>query len=380
MKDEFENYGLISVFELAASKDAPEWLLLVRAGDYYDVGNERPIMITRAHLASMRERKADMPADLVIDYHHQTLATAEGQVAVAAGFIDRTEIRADGDELWGHVREWTAAAAERIRNRELRYLSPVIEWNQPHWRTGAEATALHSVALTNRPNFQDLLPLVAEARRRRPHPHLEDPMKKLRELLTKRGVTVAESATDDDVLKLAETHLAALDAKVTAAEAKATDAGAKLTAAEAKIGASGGAAVPADLAKALDLAPTCTVAEAVNAAAKLATRPADNADLARTVAELKGAKLDAEVDAWIAEGRCTPVEKDHVRKLLDVAPDTTRAQMAVRPATGVTASSLGKASGAEPELTAAEMKLVEQGYATKEKLLETKKRLAQADK
>ena len=86
--------------------------------------------------------------DIVVDYDHQALAVMEpksGKTAKAAGWVKGVEVRDDG--IWADI-EWTAAAAEAIRNKEYRYLSPVV----PHDAKGNVKMIL-GVSLTNVPAF-----------------------------------------------------------------------------------------------------------------------------------------------------------------------------------------------------------------------------------
>jgi phage I-like protein len=74
-----------------------------------------------AVVADFEARRIDLP----VDYHHQHDHRAPGQVGPipAAGWIKA--LRHDARGLWGQV-EWTAKAAGMLRDREFRYLSPVI--------------------------------------------------------------------------------------------------------------------------------------------------------------------------------------------------------------------------------------------------------------
>ncbi|MCL2076060.1 MAG: phage protease [Betaproteobacteria bacterium] len=88
-----------------------------------------------------------MGMSLAIDYEHQSIHTANnGQPAPAAGWITAIEAREDG--LWGTV-EWTDKAAEMIKEREYRYLSPVFKYEI---NTG-RVIALVGAGLTNHPNL-----------------------------------------------------------------------------------------------------------------------------------------------------------------------------------------------------------------------------------
>jgi phage I-like protein len=86
--------------------------------------------------------------DLVIDYEHQTLAGGE---APAAGWIKELTNKGEGG-LWAKV-EWTDRAADYIKKKEYRYLSPVIGLD------GGKVTALYSAGLTNTPAIDGMTPV-----------------------------------------------------------------------------------------------------------------------------------------------------------------------------------------------------------------------------
>lgn len=103
---------------------------------------------------SVREILRDWKArqnDMVIDYEHQTLT---GQEAPAAGWVKGLEDRG-ADGIWARV-EWTPRAVEYLRNKEYRYLSPVVLVR----RSDRRAVRLHSFALTNTPAIDGMVPLV----------------------------------------------------------------------------------------------------------------------------------------------------------------------------------------------------------------------------
>ncbi len=87
--------------------------------------------------------------DIVIDYEHQTLNDTE---APAAGWIKNLYAKDDG--IYGTV-EWTQKAKDYIKNREYRYLSPVVWTNKDN-----VAVYLQSVALTNLPATLNAKPLI----------------------------------------------------------------------------------------------------------------------------------------------------------------------------------------------------------------------------
>lgn len=102
---------------------------------------------------SLRLMKAEIArhgVDVVIDYEHQTL---DGVQAPAAGWVKGLSIQ-DG-HIVAKV-EWTNRAAEYLKNREYRYLSPVITVR----KSDGKATGLHSLALTNTPAIDHMDPIV----------------------------------------------------------------------------------------------------------------------------------------------------------------------------------------------------------------------------
>lgn len=62
------------------------------------------------------ERQLQIP----IDYEHQTLKDMQ---APAAGWVKDITLKSDG--IYGAV-DWTERAAEYLKNREYKYISPVV--------------------------------------------------------------------------------------------------------------------------------------------------------------------------------------------------------------------------------------------------------------
>lgn len=98
----------------------------------------------------IRKQFKDRKLDLVIDYEHQTLLDVQ---APAGGWIK--ELYKGEDAIIAKV-EWTAKAAEYLKNKEYRYLSPVVLVR----KRDQKATAIHSVALTNTPAIDGMFALV----------------------------------------------------------------------------------------------------------------------------------------------------------------------------------------------------------------------------
>ena len=101
---------------------------------------------------------------LVIDYEHQTVdgETRTGPIP-AAGWIWSVELDEKGDPpgIYGMV-EWTPTAAQAIRNKEYKYLSPVIAAGHKDPVTGQPVPIqLWNAALTNTPFMADRMPPVS---------------------------------------------------------------------------------------------------------------------------------------------------------------------------------------------------------------------------
>ena len=110
-------------------------------GDFY-VDDESVGLIRK----QFKSRRLDLP----IDYEHQTLKDMQ---APAGGWIE--DIYKGEDALIAKVR-WTDRAKEYLKNREYRYLSPVVLTR----KSDKKVVALHSAALTNTPAIDGMFAIV----------------------------------------------------------------------------------------------------------------------------------------------------------------------------------------------------------------------------
>lgn len=125
--------------------------------------------------------------DLVIDYEHQTLTGAE---APAAGWIKALAYN-PAQGLWADV-EWTPRGAEYVKNKEYRYLSPVVRVRKSDNR----AVELHSAALTNDPAIDGMVPIANKAGNKNKEEDMNEFLKKLA-----KSLGLADDATEDAVLE-----------------------------------------------------------------------------------------------------------------------------------------------------------------------------------
>lgn len=134
-----------------------------------------------------KERKLD----IVIDYEHQTL---EGVQAPAAGWIKGLSFKPE-DGIYAKV-EWTDKAKEYLKNKEYRYLSPVILKRKEDGR----AVQLHSVGLTNTPAIDGMEAIVNKLNEYEINGGKEMELKQIAEAL---GLT--EDATIEQILEAIKT-------------------------------------------------------------------------------------------------------------------------------------------------------------------------------
>lgn len=143
---------IVSLAAQSATTGDMQWVRLIPLGTNRGLDGRGPYTIASKQAA--KKVIADTLAgkrgvDLAIDYDHQTDFSAVrsvGGTAPAAGWIKELAARDDG--IWAHV-EWTSTAAEKLRKKEYRYISPVFA----HTKDGTVTRVLRA-ALTNNPNLE----------------------------------------------------------------------------------------------------------------------------------------------------------------------------------------------------------------------------------
>lgn len=128
--------------------EVPDWIKILPLGN---VSSEKGnFLVDRESYNMIHSYMLKRKIDIVIDYEHQTLTNGQ---APAGGWIKELALKADG--IYAKV-EWTEKAKSYLRNKEYRYLSPVIMVRKSDNRV----TELHSVALTNCPAINGMTPIV----------------------------------------------------------------------------------------------------------------------------------------------------------------------------------------------------------------------------
>lgn len=169
--------------------EPPEWVHLMTPGQML-ARDGREFLLK--NVSEVVQKSTSLSKVLVIDYEHQTdHSEKNGQPAPAAGWIKELSVRSDG--IWGRV-DWTAKAADMIRNREYRFLSPTFTHSKTKPHT---VGVILRAALTNSPALE----LTALATTQDGDPDME-----FRKALAK-ALGLSENATEDDVLKALATSL-----------------------------------------------------------------------------------------------------------------------------------------------------------------------------
>lgn len=172
--------------------EPPEWIHLMPLGAVKARDGRR---FTNADAQAVVRASLERSQTLVIDYEHQTdLAEKNGQPAPAAGWINELAVRADG--IWGRV-EWTEKAANHIRAREYRFISPTFTHTK---KAPFNVGILLRAALTNNPALE----LTALATIKEGDPEMDF----LKALAAALGLNV--DATEDQILAALAENLAAL--------------------------------------------------------------------------------------------------------------------------------------------------------------------------
>ena len=106
-------------------------------------------LVDNESFQSIRCKFTERQLQIPIDDEHQTLKDMQ---APAAGWVKDIVLKSDG--IYCAV-DWTERAAEYLKNREYRYLSPVVLTQGKERRV----VALHSAALTNTPAIDAMTPI-----------------------------------------------------------------------------------------------------------------------------------------------------------------------------------------------------------------------------
>lgn len=137
------------------SGDVPSEFRLFQYGvnKAYKMGEgDKEIMFDQADASRLVAAYGEAGVDLVIDFEHQSLDGMTGPKA-AAGWIKHLEMRDDG--LYATGVEWTPRAMQMLKDKEYRYFSPAVEYNDE-----GEMCRMLPAALTNLPALKGIQALM----------------------------------------------------------------------------------------------------------------------------------------------------------------------------------------------------------------------------
>jgi phage I-like protein len=300
--------------------------------------------------AALTAKVAARETPLPVDYEHQLiLAKQNGKPAPASGWIASVSY-VPGRGLFAAV-SWTAKAREHISADEYRYISPVFRFDKD---TGAVLEIL-SVALTNNPALDgmDAVALAALSASAAATPMKEDSMDELLERL-RWLLNLPITADKDEIIA----QLDKLKAQLASGDAAAAsvDLLALLKAKDESIAALTAQVEKPDPAK---FAPVDALAALQQANAEL------KAQVAQLSSGAQASKVDALVQAALADGRLTPGLEPWARELgaKDEAALTAFLTAAAPVAALTTMQSAGLPGGQPPAGSGTAALSTEEAYA-----------------
>lgn len=190
--------GIICSGDMVDVEGVPEEIKILPLGHVHSQKGDFEVDDESVQL--IRKEFKSRKLDLVIDYEHQTLKDVQ---APAGGWIE--DIYKGEDAVIAKVR-WTDKAKEYLKNREYRYLSPVVIVR----KKDRKAAAIHSVALTNTPAINGMFALVNAIDITNYEENKEEKQMDLKKLAALLGLP--ETATEEDVEKALAAAKAAMEA------------------------------------------------------------------------------------------------------------------------------------------------------------------------
>lgn len=142
------NKGLKLIVSSAEIEGAPEVVKILPLGKVKSQKGD--FLVDEESYRAIKNTFLKRGLDIVVDYEHQTLENVQ---APAGGWIKQMFIQ---DGAIAAKVEWTPKAQEYLKNKEYRYLSPVVLVR----KSDSKAVVLHSVALTNTPAIDGMYPIV----------------------------------------------------------------------------------------------------------------------------------------------------------------------------------------------------------------------------
>lgn len=151
---------------MTPNQQPPDWIQIFPFGEYYNTNSKTLENMTEEDADWAIRAKAEIEKDIVTDYEHQTLFSAQnGEEAPAACWFKELQKRTDG--LWGRV-IWTERAAKLVTAKpgfapEYGYFSPVYFRNAKRENGKVYPFSLGPCALVNDPCISNIKPILNKA-------------------------------------------------------------------------------------------------------------------------------------------------------------------------------------------------------------------------
>ncbi len=173
--------------------DLPQWVHIMPSGVFKrDEAGAAPLFIPDPQ--ALIEASTRPTVEMVIDRDHELINASEGAHKPAAGWVKEMAAREDG--IWARI-EWTEKAAEQIKAKEYRYISPVYSYNT---KDGV-INRIHHISLVNEPAFE--LKAVASKNLNQSKPEEETQMNEEQLKQMRAAFGLADDATAEQVIEAA---------------------------------------------------------------------------------------------------------------------------------------------------------------------------------
>ncbi|NOQ31512.1 MAG: hypothetical protein GQ570_10345 [Helicobacteraceae bacterium] len=141
----------MSAKEAGSKASTKGWQKIAIVGEWRGHNNGAFKLSTEDLTQILKNFEDAKATEIVVDYEHSTLYADKAE---AAGWIK--ELKVENDALYAKV-EWLDDAVKLIKDKKYKYLSPVINPSTIDQVSGENiGWSLHSVALTNKPFFEEL--------------------------------------------------------------------------------------------------------------------------------------------------------------------------------------------------------------------------------
>jgi Mu-like prophage I protein len=142
--------------------DAPEsWIQVAKTGSFvsqrYGKFSITPDDLTQM-LTNFTTITPKPPTMIPVDYDHLSMDPQRPGDGVAAGWLKKLVLRANGNELWGLV-AWTPDAATAIKKKQYQFVSPSFVKDYVYKNGEVIGTTLLAAAITNHPFLEGMAAL-----------------------------------------------------------------------------------------------------------------------------------------------------------------------------------------------------------------------------